>query len=196
MKNFFYIFAFFYFIGCAAQTDTQREQQENGRAAKIQEEITRLRANAITKFDFYELEKNIDEFNGQILQVDGYIIDTAHQTFLMYADPYFEDNYGFFYVFIDNPLPRQTAPGKPLRHLTIGDKITLIAELNGLKTYPLEKKTIRIPIKTYELSISGEEFENIPSLLALAIYRDQSNQLKYPDWVSVKISPEFKEEEY
>lgn len=183
-------------FGCGSQDSSLREDRMTDKKTDVQKIVDNLRETAITDFDFFELEENAEEFEGQTFEIRGYIVDTSSSSFLMYADPYFDDNYGFFNIFIDNPLPKQTAPGKPLRHLTIGDKITLVAELNGTKTYELEKKTIRIPIHTYELSVSGEEFKNIPNFFALAIFEDESNNPKNPDWVSRKISLQFGLEEY
>jgi hypothetical protein len=178
--------------GCSASDSIDEGRRSNIDMAEVMIKVNEVRKSAINEVDFYDMKDNNERYVGAFVELRGYIVDTINQKFLFYADPYFDDNYGFFSVFIDNPLPNQTRPGEPLRYLTIGDRIALVAEITGLDNYPLKKRTIWIPVRNYHLSVKGEEFRKIPFLEAIAIIKDDAEyQSRFPEWVSKRIEPDY-----
>jgi hypothetical protein len=158
--------------------------------SKLNNLLTAYRDSAMSGVDFEDLKDNISFYKGKYLELKGYLIDERKTEFLFYADPYFDLNYGFYYINIDNPLPKQRAYDKPLHYLTIGDKIILIAIVKNLKSYGLDKP-IQLPISNYFITISGDQFIDIPALDGIVIYKIDDYNLKNPVWVTEKILEEF-----
>ncbi len=157
---------------------------------KLNNILAAYRDSALTGVDFNTLKQNIPFYNGKYLELKGYLIDERKTEFLFYADPYFDMNFGFYYIAIDNPLPKQRAYDKPLHHLTIGDKIILVGLVKGLKSYGLDKP-IQLPINTYFLTLTGDQFIDIPFLEGIVLYKIDDYNLKNPVWVTEKILEEF-----
>jgi hypothetical protein len=184
--------------GCSGSSDDLFTAQRRGEPInmpKIMDRINEFRKGAVVDYDFYELKENYEDYYGQNFELRGYILDTAYNRILFYADPFFQENYGFFFVELDNPLPKQTAPHEALRYLTVGDKITLIGVMNGLKTYTLKKKTIWVSLETYQINVRGDELQELPFIEAVAMFKDDEIHTRFPEWVSLKIYPGFSEPE-
>lgn len=146
--------------------------------------------SVVTTVNFDELKNQPDIYFNKYFQLRGYILEIQAEKFLFYADPYFDKNYGFYFVNIDNPLPNQSSAGMPLRTLNVGDKITLIAQMKGLSSYPL-RRPLNIPVNNYLLSIRGEDFQNIPLFKGVAIFKLEDNYLTVPQWVNAEILEQF-----
>lgn len=157
---------------------------------KLLRTIAAYRDSAYSTVNFDELRSQPDKHYNNYYELRGYILDVNTEEFLFYADPYFDQNYGFFFVSIDNPLPKQSGAGQPLRYLAVGDKITLIARMKGLRSYPL-RKPINVPINNYFLSLRGEDFQNIPLFKGVAIFKLEDNYLTIPQWVNTEILEKF-----
>jgi len=157
---------------------------------KLLRTIAAYRDSSSSTVNFDELRLQPDIYFNKYYELRGYILDVHAEEFLFYADPYFDQNYGFFFVSIDNPLPKQSGAGQALRYLTVGDKITLIARMKGLRSYPL-RKPINVPINNYSLSLRGEDFQNIPLFKGVAIFKLEDNYLTLPQWVNSEILEQF-----
>lgn len=157
---------------------------------KLMNLISAYRDSSYTTVNFDELRRLPDSYHNNYYELRGYILDVHPDEFLFYADPYFDQNYGFFYVNIDNPLPKQSGAGQPLRHLTVGDKITLIAQMKGIRSYPV-RKPLNVPINNYVISVRGEDFQDIPLFKGIAIFKLEDNYLTVPQWVNAEILEQF-----
>jgi hypothetical protein len=158
---------------------------------KLKSMIDSYRSEAMMDVDFYDLKENPEYYSNSIFEMRGYIIDERSHEFLFYADPYFDDNFGYYYVSLDNPLPKQKSINQPFRYLSVGSRVTLIAQMSGIKSYGLSQSPINVPIQNYILTLSGDKFINIPHLSGIAIFRIDNEELDQPEWVSVELLSEF-----
>lgn len=176
--------------GCGF-SDYLFQQSPESDKDKLDRMINNHREKAIKEIDFYDIKENPAEYRDKIIEMRGYIVDTRNEEFLFYADPYYDENYGFYYVSLDNPLPRQTSMGTPLKYLAAGSRITLIAKILNLQSYGLSRSPIMVSIKNYVLSVQGKELIDIPHLGGIAIYRIENEEMERPEWVTIEILEKF-----
>ncbi|GEM_PF-1899011 len=186
IKFFLSFFTAVFLTGCAVGEYLSEETITD--AEKLNNVISAYRDSSYTQFDYYDMKDYYEDYIGAYFEIIGYIIDENKENILFYADPYFGENYGFFNIMLDHPLPKQSEIGKPLRYITIGDEVILLARMEGVKSYSLEKKTIQVPIQNYFLSLSGDEFIDIPAMQALVIQKREENEVqKRPEWISESL---------
>lgn len=152
--------------------------------------IAAYRDSSSTSINYEEMRQAPDNYYDNYYELRGYVVDANQTEFLFYADPFFDQNYGFYFVAIDNPLPKQSGSGQPLRHIAVGDKITLLAQMKGSGNYPLSKP-VNVPINNYMLSLHGSDFFGIPLFKGIAIFKLEDNFLSIPQWVSADILEQF-----
>ena len=188
MKNIilkYFLFSFPAVIITACSVGNYLSEETVSDQQKLTTVIDAYRDSAYTEVDYYDMKDYYEEYIGAYFELEGYVIDEVNENFLFYADPYYGENYGFFNIVIDHPLPKQSEVGKPLRYLTVGDHVILLAKMKGLESYSLEKKTIQVPIQNYFLSLSGDEFIDIPLLEGIVIQKKEENDIpKQPEWLS------------
>ncbi len=180
---------YFLISGCSA-TDYLFKEKPETEQDKLSKLMTAYKDSSIAEVNFDDMKKHPENYTDKYFRLKGYIIDEKNIEFLFYADPYFDNNYGYYIISIDNPLPKQSAPGTPLKYLAVGDKVTLIAQMKGLSSYEL-KNPKQINVNNYTLSFTENQFVEVPLLKGIAIYKIDDNYLRVPQWVSADILEEF-----
>lgn len=135
--------------------------------------------------DYNTLRLNPESFRDNKIRVFGVILQEFENEFLLFTNPFEDNEYGFYIIKIDSPLPKQGDYPKPLKYLSRGSEVNIFGIYKGLSNISPEK--ISTENQRLNQHIDFSRLKNIPTIQAVAIYDRSDLRLERPIWVSQKF---------
>lgn len=157
------------------------------------EEIFLKRVNEFTQSSLYNLDYNLlrlnpKEFSNKKIRVFGVIVEEFKNDFLLFTNPFEDNEYGFYRIKIDSPLPKQGDYPKPLKYLSRGSEVNVFGYYKGLTT--IKPEQISPESKRLNPHIDFTRLKNIPTIEAVVIYDRADLRFERPLWVSQQFIKE------
>lgn len=138
--------------------------------------------------DYNSLRLNPNTFLNKKIRVFGVIIQEFEDAFLLFTNPFEDNEYGFYLIIIDTPLPKQGDYPKPLKYLSRGSEVNVFGYFVGLKS--IDPTEISAQDKSLNAHIDFRRLKNIPTIEASIIFDRNDVRLEYPVWISEKFLKE------
>lgn len=141
--------------------------------------------NSLFNIEYQSLKLNPEVFKGEKIRVYGVIIDEFKDEFLLLTNPFEDNEFGFYRIKIDNPLPKQGDMPKPFKYVVRGNNINVFGYYLGLTDFDLQK----ISENTRQLNphINYSQLKQIPTIEAIIIYDRDDIRFERPLWLSLKF---------
>jgi len=141
--------------------------------------------NSLYNIDYNSLRLNPETFADKQIRVFGVIVEELESDFLLFTNPFEDNEYGFYRIKIDSPLPKQGDYPKPLKYISRGSEINVFGIYKGLTSINPDK----IPVESKRLNprIDFTRLKNIPTIEAVVIYDRADSRFEHPLWVSQKF---------
>ncbi|MCX8056868.1 MAG: hypothetical protein N3F03_04575 [Ignavibacteria bacterium] len=157
------------------------------------EEIFLQRVQNFTQGSLYNinyntLKLNPESFVDKKIRVFGVIVEEFDRDFLLFTNPFEDNEYGFYRIKIDAPLPKQGDYPKPLKYISRGSEVNVFGIYKGLTT--IKPEQISTESKRLNPHIDFTRLRNIPTIEAVVIYDRNDLRLERPVWVSQKFIKE------
>lgn len=154
------------------------------------EELFLKKVNEFTQSSLYNLDYNLlrlnpDEFSNKKIRVFGVIVEEFKNDFLLFTNPFEDNEYGFYRIKIDSPLPKQGDYPKPLKYISRGSEVNVFGYYKGLTT--INPEQISPESKRLNPHIDFTRLKNIPTIEAVVIYDRADLRFERPLWVSQKF---------
>lgn len=133
-----------------------------------------------------ENESLIDSY----VEIRGYIAHERPHEILVYTDPFYDENYGYYYLLIDFPIPKMKGEGKHIYFLSAGSKVKVIGRLSGIKDYIVSGSPTFLSDNGI-VKLENELLKKLPMLKAIAIYILDDYEYENPYWVTDEILIDF-----
>lgn len=146
--------------------------------------------NSLYNVDYNSFRLNQETFINKKIRVFGVIIQEFENAFLLFTNPFEDNEYGFYLITIDTPLPKQGDYPKPLKYLSRGSEVNVFGYYIGLRS--INPKEISTQDKSLNAHIDFRRLKNIPTIEASIIFDRNDVRFEYPVWISEK----FLEENY
>lgn len=135
--------------------------------------------------DYNSLRLNPETFLNKKIRVFGVIIQEFEDAFLLFTNPFEDNEYGFYLITIDTPLPKQGDYSKPLKYLSRGSEVNVFGYYIGLRS--IDPTEISTQDKSLNAHIDFRRLKNIPTIEASIIFDRNDVRLEYPVWISEKF---------
>lgn len=140
---------------------------------------------ALFNIDYNSLRLNPETFENKTLRVFGVIVEEFERDFLLFTNPFEDNEYGFYRIIIDSPLPKQGDYPKPLKYISRGSEVNVFGIYKGLTS--INPDQISLERKSLNPHIDFRRLKNIPTIEAVAIYDRSDLRFERPLWVSQKF---------
>lgn len=140
---------------------------------------------ALFNIDYNSLRLNPETFENKTLRVFGVIVEEFNRDFLLFTNPFEDNEYGFYRIIIDSPLPKQGDYPKPLKYISRGSEVNVFGIYKGLTS--INPDQISLERKSLNPHIDFRRLKNIPTIEAVAIYDRSDLRFERPLWVSQKF---------
>lgn len=140
---------------------------------------------ALFNIDYNSLRLNPETFENKTLRVFGVIVEEFDRDFLLFTNPFEDNEYGFYRIIIDSPLPKQGDYPKPLKYISRGSEVNVFGIYKGLTS--INPDQISLERKSLNPHIDFRRLKNIPTIEAVAIYDRSDLRFERPLWVSQKF---------
>lgn len=141
--------------------------------------------SALYNVDYNSLKLNPDVFLEKRIRVFGVIVEEFHREFLLFTNPFEDNEYGFYIIKIDSPLPKQGEYPKPLKFISRGSEVNVFGIYKGLMT--INSEQITAESKRLNPHIDFTRLKNVPTIEAVIIYDRSDIRFERPLWVSQKF---------
>lgn len=148
-------------------------------------ELQNFTQMALFNVDYNALRLNPESFRDNKIRVFGVILQEFENEFLLFTNPFEDNEYGFYIIKIDSPLPKQGDYPKPLKYLSRGSEVNVFGIYKGLSTINPQK--ISTENQRLNQHIDFSRLKNIPTIQAVAIYDRSDLRFERPVWVSQKF---------
>lgn len=148
-------------------------------------ELQNFTQMALFNVDYNALRLNPESFRDNKIRVFGVILQEFENEFLLFTNPFEDNEYGFYVIKIDSPLPKQGDYPKPLKYLSRGSEVNVFGIYKGLSTINPQK--ISTENQRLNQHIDFSRLKNIPTIQAVAIYDRSDLRFERPVWVSQKF---------
>ncbi len=148
-------------------------------------ELQNFTQMALFNVDYNALRLNPESFRDNKIRVFGVILQEFENEFLLFTNPFEDNEYGFYIIKIDSPLPKQGDYPKPLKYLSRGSEVNVFGIYKGLSTINPQK--ISNENQRLNQHIDFSRLKNIPTIQAVAIYDRSDLRFERPVWVSQKF---------
>ncbi len=141
--------------------------------------------------DYNALRLNPDSFKENKIRVFGVVIQEFNNDFILFTNPFEDNEYGFYRILIDSPLPKSGDYPKPLKYIGRGSEISVFGIYKGLTTINPER--ISQENKVLNSHIDFRRLKDVPTIEGVAIFDRSDGRFERPLWVSQKfISENYK----
>lgn len=141
--------------------------------------------NSLFNVDYNSLRLNQEAFSNKKIRVFGVIVEEFEYEFLLFTNPFEDNEYGFYRIIIDTPLPKQGVFPKPLKYISRSSEVNVFGYYEGLTSIDPAK----IPVESKRLNphIDFTKLKNIPTIQAVVIYDRADEKFEMPVWISQKF---------
>lgn len=147
--------------------------------------LDELTQSSLYNVDYNSLRLNPEAFEEKKIRVFGVIVEELENDFLLFTNPFEDNEYGFYRIKIDAPLPKQGDYPKPLKYISRGSEVSIFGIYRGLTT--ISPDQISVESKRLNPHIDFTRLKNIPTIEAIAIYDRIDLRFERPLWVSQKF---------
>lgn len=154
----------------------------------LQQSITEFRNQSLYNVNYTSLRMDPVAFENKKIRVFGVIIEEFEQDFLLFTNPFEENEYGFYRIKIDYPLPKQGEFPKPLKYIGRSSEVNIFGYYSGLSD--IDPKKITDDTKRLNPHIDYTRLKRIPTIDAMIIYDRNDINFRYPVWISKKFISE------
>lgn len=179
--NYLFFVSFLFFSSCGTSDYLFKEKPKTN-FEKLNDILNDFKDSSLTYFDFQNLRSNKNTQTGNYFLIKGKILDIRKEEFLFYADPIYNESFGYFYIKNDNPLPLKIEQ----TYFGINSQIILVAKFQNIGTYVL-LRDLYTEINGEKKIFKGEEFKDIPIMESIVIYDLKDNEMINPFWVSKTV---------
>ncbi len=182
------IVIFFSLNGCRVfhyLTETPPPSDEE----KIIGSLRNLTQTALYNINYNSLRLEAETFKGKNIRVFGVIVEEFNRDFLLFTNPFEDNEYGFYRITIDSPLPKQGDYPRPLKYISRGSEINVFGVYNGLTT--INPDRISKESRRLNPHIDFTRLKNIPTIEAKVIYDRIDYRFEKPIWISKKFVEEI-----
>lgn len=187
MKNVLLIAAlsFFSFFSCSVfeyifQTPPPSDN------VKLWQLINHIVNHSLYNVEYSSLKLEPKTFSNEKIRVFGIILDEFQNEFIIYTDPFEDNEYGFYRIKIDNPLPKQNDIPKPFKYIARGSKINVFGIFKGLTDIKLSELE-SISKQQLNPNIDYSRLKKVPTISASLIYDYDDMYFQRPIWISVEL---------
>lgn len=138
--------------------------------------------------DYNSLRLNSAIHENKKIRVFGVIIEEFENDFLLFTNPFEDNEYGFYRIKIDSPLPKQGEFPKPLKYISRGSEVNVFGYYSGLTS--IDPSKISTERKRLNAHIDFSRLRSIPTVEAVAIYDRIDQRFEKPLWISQKFITE------
>ncbi len=156
----------------------------------LHQSINEFKNQSLFNVSYLSLRMNPESFNNKKIRVFGVIIEEFEKNMLLFTNPFEDNEYGFYRIKIDNPLPKQGEFPKPLKYISRGSEVNIFGYYKGLSD--IDPKKITDDIKRLNPHIDYSRLRRIPTIEAIIIYDRNDINFQNPIWISKR----FLEENY
>ncbi len=136
------------------------------------------------------MKNEIYYYKNSYVELRGYIAHERPHEILIYTDPFYDENYGYYYLSIDFPLPKMRGTGKHVYFLTTGSKIKIIGRLINTMDYIISGSPSFIT-DNGKVILGNDLLRSLPYLQTIAIYKLDDYEYENPFWVTEEVLIEF-----
>lgn len=140
---------------------------------------------ALFNVDYNALRLNPDSFKGNKIRVFGVLIQELNNDFILFTNPFEDNEYGFYRILIDSPLPKSGDYPKPFKYIGRGSEISVFGIYKGLTT--INPEQIAQENRVLNSHIDFRRLKNIPTFEGVAIFDRSDSRFERPLWVSQKF---------
>lgn len=185
MKNFITVLFLSFILQACSMINYLLESPPTSKEEKLFNSIKDFTQNSLYNVDYNSLRLNPETFLNKKIHVFGVIIQEFEDAFLLFTNPFEDNEYGFYLITIDTPLPKQGDYPKPLKYLSRGSEVSVFGYYIGLRSIvPTEIST---QDKLLNAHIDFRRLKNIPTIEANIIFDRNDVRLEYPVWISEKF---------
>jgi hypothetical protein len=159
---------------------------------KLSQAIENFKSSSLFNVEYNLLKTESESFTNESIRIFGTILDEFKNEFILFTDPFEDNEYGFYRIKFDNPLPKQFDIPRPFKFIARGSKISVFSRFNGLtdiKVNELES----IASQPLNPLIDYTRLRRIPTFTAVLIYDHEDFDFKRPLWISSEFVNEILE---
>lgn len=150
---------------------------------KLSQAIANFKAGSLFSLDYSLLKTEPKSFKNENIRVFGTILDEFKNEFILFTDPFEDNEYGFYRIKFDNPLPKQFDIPRPFKFISRGSKISVFGKFVGLTDIRVtELESIKSQPMNPQIDYS--RLRRIPTFIAVLIYDHEDFQFKRTVWIS------------
>lgn len=141
--------------------------------------------SSLFNVNYNSLRLNTEAYVNKRIRVFGVIVEEFENDFLLFTNPFEDNEYGFYRIKIDTPLPKQGEFPKPLKYISRGSEINVFGYYLGVTS--IDPSKISAESKRLNPHIDYTRLKNIPTIEAVSIYDRSDQRFEKPVWVSQKF---------
>lgn len=187
MRTFFHIILIFSSLSLGSCNFVKYilESPPPSKEENLKKSINQFVQNSLFNIEYQSLKLNPEVFKGEKIRVYGVIIDEFKDEFLLLTNPFEDNEFGFYRIKIDNPLPKQGDVPKPLKYIVRGSNINVFGYYIGLTDIDVQK--ISENSRQLNPHINYSKLKQIPSIEAVIIFDRDDIRFERPLWLSSKF---------
>ncbi|MGB9665266.1 MAG: hypothetical protein ACPL25_10175 [Ignavibacteria bacterium] len=144
--------------------------------------------SSLFNVNYNSLKLNPEAYVDKKIRLFGVIVEEFDKDFLLFTNPFEDNEYGFYRIKIDSPLPKQGEIPKPLKYISRGSEISVFGYYLGLSS--IDPTKISVESKRLNPHIDFTRLRNIPTIEAVVIYDRADQRFEKPIWISQKFIKE------
>lgn len=186
MRTFFNIILIFssLSLGSCSFVKYILESPPPSKEENLKKSINQFVQNSLFNIEYQSLKLNPEVFKGEKIRVYGVIIDEFKDEFLLLTNPFEDNEFGFYRIKIDNPLPKQGDLPKPLKYIVRGSNTNAFGYYLGLTDIDVQK--ISENSRRLNPHINYSKLNQIPSIEAVIIFDRDDIRFEHPLLLSSK----------
>lgn len=153
---------------------------------KLQQLINHIVNHSLYNVEYSSLKLEPKTFSNEKIRVFGIILDEFQNEFIIYTDRFEDNEYGFYRIKIDNPLPKQNDIPKPFKFIACGSKINVFGIFAGLTDIKLSELE-SISKQQLNPNIDYSRLKKVPTIYASIIYDYDDMYFQRPIWISIEL---------
>ncbi len=186
------VFLFSFLFNSCSVIDYLLESPPKSDEEKLTEAIANFKTSSLFSIDYSLLKTEPRSFRNENIRVFGTVLEEFKGEFILFTDPFEDNEYGFYRIKFDNPLPKQFDIPRPFKFISRGSKISVFGKFSGLTDIKIGELE-SISSQSLNAHIDYSKLRRIPTLNAVLIYDHEDFQFKRPLWISSEFVDEILE---
>jgi hypothetical protein len=145
--------------------------------------------NSLYNINYNSLRLSPEAYKSKKIRVFGVIVEEFENDFLLFTNPFEDNEYGFYRIRVDAPLPKQGEFPKPLKYISRGSEVNVFGYYSGLTS--IDPSKISSESKRLNPHLDFTRLRNIPTIEAVVIYDRADQRFEKPVWISQKFINQY-----